>query len=207
MRTVIMGAERRPARPGREPERHTRPIRSPDHDRTSPGAAIPRARPGWHAPCTGCAASSSAEITAGGRRTAGVVGASVERGRGFGKTIVVINDSPDLLELAELLLGDEDFDVKVALVGAGALDLIRTTMPDLVILDVRLPDVSGWDILQALKLDPKTSAIPVLVCSAAVQELRSLDAQLARMGVEVLIKPFAIDTLLDKVRRLSGSDG
>lgn len=131
----------------------------------------------------------------------------MERGRGFGKTIVVINDSPDLLELAELLLGDEDFDVKVALVGAGALDLIRTTMPDLVILDVRLPDVSGWDILQALKLDPKTSAIPVLVCSAAVQELRSLDAQLARMGVEVLIKPFAIDTLLDKVRRLSGSDG
>src|SRR5918992_695029 len=97
---------------------------------------------------------------------------AVERGVGFGKTIVVINDSPELLELAELLLRDEEFDVKVALMGTGALELIRVTMPDLVILDVRLPDVSGWDILQALKLDPKTSAIPVLVCSAAVQELR-----------------------------------
>jgi DNA-binding response OmpR family regulator len=128
-------------------------------------------------------------------------------GAGYGKTIVVVNDSPELLELAELLLRDEDFDVKVALMGTGALELIRTTMPDLVILDVRLPDVSGWDILQALKLDPKTNAIPVLVCSAAVQELRSLEGQLARMGVEVLIKPFAIDTLLDKVAGLIDSSG
>jgi DNA-binding response OmpR family regulator len=126
------------------------------------------------------------------------------QGAGFGKTIVVVNDSVDLLELAEMLLRDEDFDVKVALMGMGALDLIRTTEPDLVILDVRLPDVSGWDILQALKLDPKTSMIPVLVCSAAVQELRALENQLARMGVDVLIKPFAIDTLLTKVEALIG---
>jgi len=132
---------------------------------------------------------------------------AVERGPGFGKTIVVVNDSPELLELAELLLTDEDYDVKVALAGRGALDLIRTTRPDLIVLDIRLPDVSGWDILQALKLDPNTSSIPVLVCSAAVQELRSLEGQLSRMGVDVLIKPFAIDTLLDKVRILIGSDG
>ena len=130
----------------------------------------------------------------------------MERGAGYGKTIVVINDSPELLELAELLLRDEDFDVKVGLIGTGALDLIRQTMPDLVILDVRLPDISGWDILQALKLDSETSSIPVLVCSAAVQELRSLDAQLARIGVDVLIKPFAIDTLLEKVRNLIEPD-
>jgi DNA-binding response OmpR family regulator len=123
-------------------------------------------------------------------------------GAGFGKTIVVVNDSPELLELAEMLLRDEDFDVKVALMGTGALELIRMTMPDLVILDVRLPDISGWDILQALKLDQATNGIPVLVCSAAVQELRSLEAQLLKMGVQVLVKPFAIDTLLDKVMAL-----
>jgi DNA-binding response OmpR family regulator len=130
----------------------------------------------------------------------------VERGAGYGKTIVVINDSPELLELAELLLREEEYDVKVGLLGTGALELIRTTRPDLVILDVRLPDVSGWDVLQALKLDPQTSAIPILVCSAAVQELRSLESQLSRIGVDVLIKPFAIDSLLDKVRNLIGTD-
>jgi len=126
----------------------------------------------------------------------------VGSGIGAGKSVVVVNDSPELLELAEILLRDEDFDVKVALMGSRALDLIRTTMPDLVILDVRLPDVSGWDILQTLKLDTKTASIPVLVCSAAVQELRELELRLASMGVDVLIKPFAIDTLLAKVHSL-----
>ena len=124
------------------------------------------------------------------------------RGPGYGKTIVVVNDSPELLELAEILLRDEEFDVKVALAGAGALDLVRSTLPDLLILDIRLPDVSGWDILQALKLDARTSTIPVLVCSAAVEELRALEGQLARMGVDVLVKPFAINTLIGKVRAL-----
>ena len=123
-------------------------------------------------------------------------------GVGAGKTIVVVNDSPELLELAEMLLRDEDFDVKVAVLGDGAFELIRETMPDAVILDVRLPDVSGWDILQALKLDQRTAHMPVLVCSAAVGELRTLQAQLARMGVEILIKPFAIDALLTKVRQM-----
>jgi DNA-binding response OmpR family regulator len=126
----------------------------------------------------------------------------VETGVGAGKTVVVVNDSPELLELAEILLSEEDFDVKVALSGAGAMRLIRDTLPDLVILDVRMPDVSGWDILQALKLDQRTAGIPVLVCSAAVQELRELGAQLSAIGVDVLIKPFAIDTLMEKVRAL-----
>ncbi|HEX2214013.1 MAG TPA: response regulator [Mycobacterium sp.] len=132
-------------------------------------------------------------------------------GIGRGKSIVVVNDSPELLELAEMLLRDEDFNVKVAVIGTGAYELIRSEMPDLVILDVRLPDVSGWDILQALKLDSHTVNIPVLICSAAVQELRTLEGQLARMGIDILIKPFAIDTLLEKARRLTdrvtGVDG
>jgi DNA-binding response OmpR family regulator len=123
-------------------------------------------------------------------------------GVGAGKTIVVVNDSPELLELAETLLREEDFDVKVAVLGNGAFELIRETMPDAVILDIRLPDVSGWDILQALKLDHRTAHLPVLVCSAAVGELRTLEAQLGRMGVEILIKPFAIDALLTKVRQM-----
>lgn len=124
-------------------------------------------------------------------------------GPGRGKSIVVINDSPELLELAEMLLGDEEYEVKVAAIGTGAYDLIRASRPDLVILDVRLPDVSGWDILQSLKLDPETAHMPVLVCSAAVQELRALESRLARIGIDILLKPFAIDALLAKVRALT----
>src|SRR6187402_554832 len=108
----------------------------------------------WHAPCRCGAATFVPGQTRANGRALVLGGTAVERGPGHGKTIVVINDSPELLELAEMLLRDEDFDVKVALLGTGALELIRTTMPDLVILDIRLPDVSGWDVLQALKLDP-----------------------------------------------------
>ncbi|MGE3270906.1 MAG: two-component system response regulator [Chloroflexota bacterium] len=121
---------------------------------------------------------------------------------GAGKSIIVINDSPELLELAEMLLRDEDFDVKVALMGNGALELIRSSRPDAVILDVRLPDISGWDVLQALKLDPVTAAIPVLVCTAAMQEVKTLESQLMAMGVDILMKPFAIDALIRKVRQM-----
>ena len=118
------------------------------------------------------------------------------------QTIVVINDSPELLELARLLFEDEGYDVKVAQIGTGAFDLIRQTRPDLVILDVRLPDISGWDILQAMKLERATASIPVLVCTAAVNELAELGNQLSQVGVDTLIKPFAIDSLLEKVATL-----
>jgi DNA-binding response OmpR family regulator len=118
------------------------------------------------------------------------------------QTIVVVNDSPELLELARLLFEDEGYDVKVAQIGTGAFELIRQTLPDLVILDVRLPDISGWDILRAMRLDPQTASIPVLVCTAAVNQLVDLQDQLAQTGVDTLVKPFAIDDLLDKVRAL-----
>lgn len=125
---------------------------------------------------------------------------------GTGKSVVVVNDSPEMLELAEILLRDEDFDVKVTLTGSRALELIRTTMPDVIVLDIRLPDVSGWDILQVLKLEARTASLPVLVCSAAVQELRELEPRLATMGIDVLIKPFAIDTFLARVRALANQE-
>lgn len=118
------------------------------------------------------------------------------------RTIVVVNDSPEFLELAETLLREENYEVKVGQLGQRALALIRESQADLVVLDVRLPDVSGWDVLQALKLDPATAALPVLVCTAAVHELHGLREQLAEIGVDVLVKPFSIDTFLDKIRAL-----
>lgn len=115
------------------------------------------------------------------------------------RTIVVINDSPELLELAEMLLREENYEVKVSVAGTGSLELIRGADAALVVLDIRLPDISGWQILQELKADPATASIPVLVCSAAVEQLRALADQLLEMGVDTLIKPFSIDIFLEKV--------
>ena len=59
--------------------------------------------------------------------------------------------------------------------GREALDLARRERPVLVVLDVMLPDIDGWQVLQALKSDPDTRDIPVLVCSALYEKKRSLD--------------------------------
>jgi CheY-like chemotaxis protein len=58
--------------------------------------------------------------------------------------------------------------------GKEALDMARRERPDLVVLDVMLPDTNGWEVLQALKADPSTCDIPVLICSALCEEKRSL---------------------------------
>ena len=58
--------------------------------------------------------------------------------------------------------------------GKGALDMARREKPDLVVLDVMLPDMDGWEVLEALKDDPSTRDIPVLVCSALQEEKLSI---------------------------------
>jgi CheY-like chemotaxis protein len=58
--------------------------------------------------------------------------------------------------------------------GREALDMARREKPDLVVLDVMLPDIDGWEVLQALKADPSTCDIPVLICSALREEKRSM---------------------------------
>jgi CheY-like chemotaxis protein len=58
--------------------------------------------------------------------------------------------------------------------GKEALDMARRERPDLVVLDVMLPDIDGWEVLQALKADPSTCDIPVLICSALREEKRSM---------------------------------
>jgi DNA-binding response OmpR family regulator len=68
-----------------------------------------------------------------------------------------------------------------------------------VILDLRMPDFDGWQILQLLKLDPQTCTVPVLICSAAVAEVRATEERLREQGCDILLKPFNLDELLDKV--------
>jgi CheY-like chemotaxis protein len=77
--------------------------------------------------------------------------------------------------------------------GKGALDMARKEKPDLVVLDVMLPDIDGWEVLQALKADPSTCDIPVLICSALREEKRSL----ARGADGYLQKPVLYEDFLE----------
>jgi DNA-binding response OmpR family regulator len=116
--------------------------------------------------------------------------------------IMVVNDSVEFLQLMEDLLTDQGYQVSIVERGAGTRAAAKELRPDLLIIDVRMPDLDGFEVLNLLQLDPATAAIPVLVCTAAVQDVQLQEPMLRDRGIPVLLKPFDIEELLSTVRRI-----
>lgn len=119
--------------------------------------------------------------------------------------IVVVNDDPQLLRLLELVLTDAGYDVLSIQKQSTAFPEILEARPDLIILDLHMEsDAAGWMILDLLRLDVATATMPVVVCSAAHNELRAQAERLAQRQARVLQKPFDIDELLSLVHECIG---
>ena len=117
--------------------------------------------------------------------------------------IAVVNDDTVFLKLMHDLLTDEGYNVVLHIEGDSAYQLVRQEMPDLVILDIRIEHPEpGWVTLDLIRLDPVTTEIPVLVCSADARQLREKAARLAEMRCDTIEKPFDLDRLLAKVREI-----
>lgn len=123
------------------------------------------------------------------------------------KRILVVDDRNELLHLMRRVLEDEQYLVSILQEGKNAYAQVKSQLPDLLILDLKLGDISGQDILKQLKSDVVTADIPVIIYTAAVleaDEVASLiesDSQLYH-DVYLLRKPFELQTLLDKVEEL-----
>lgn len=129
------------------------------------------------------------------------------------KRILVVDDRAELLDLLRRVLELEDETYKVSILrhGNGAVDHIREDPPDLVILDLKLADANGMDILQELRASTSTSDIPVIVYTAAVMEAetvaRLISGNPARYNnVALLQKPFDLDALLERVQMVLGAE-
>jgi DNA-binding response OmpR family regulator len=121
--------------------------------------------------------------------------------------ILVIDDYEYLLYLLRSILEEEHYRVSVISRGEGAYDLIEENLPDLVILDLKLGNASGLDILEALRSHGATANIPVLVYTAAILEAENVRKLVVGnptryRNVSVLQKPFDVDVLLRRVRHL-----
>ena len=86
-------------------------------------------------------------------------------------TLLLVDDDPEILTLLQTKFKEEPFDVFTAAEGASALSLIRTQKPDLIVLDVRMPGLSGLEICRFLKADRKTREIPIIILSARSDEI------------------------------------
>jgi DNA-binding response OmpR family regulator len=118
--------------------------------------------------------------------------------------ILVVNDTQEILELFRMLLEEEEgYDVVLSGFPIQQVKEIEHIKPDLIILDLVLGDEkTGMQMLQMLKMQRSTAAIPVLVCTAALQIVREQEGYLVSQGVHVVYKPFDIDELLTTVKQL-----
>jgi DNA-binding response OmpR family regulator len=117
-----------------------------------------------------------------------------------GARLLLVEDEPDLAEVLALHLRGAGFAVDVAGDGLAALAALERTRPDVVLLDLTLPHLSGFRLLQLLRRDEVTAAVPVLVLTAlSFQEA----VEVARLGADdFLTKPVAPSTVVDRTRRL-----
>lgn len=123
-----------------------------------------------------------------------------------GKTILLIEDNPLNLELASDVLQTAGYLVVEARTAEEGLKLAGATMPDLILLDIRLPGMNGLDAARRLKHDMRTRHIPVVALTA--QAMRGDEATASAAGFDGYItKPINTRTLCAEVRRWLGSSG
>jgi two-component system, OmpR family, response regulator VicR len=82
------------------------------------------------------------------------------------RRLLYIEDEPEMIELVKLILARRGFEVIGANGGREGLEAIRSLLPDLVLLDLMMPDMDGWDVYQQMKADLATQKIPVIIITA-----------------------------------------
>lgn len=116
--------------------------------------------------------------------------------------ILVINDTQEILEAFRDILEEEGYEVLLYSFAVTAIEDIERIAPDLIILDYIFGgERLGWQILQLLKMHRSTAGIPVVVCTAAIREVRDISGYLTAHDIQLVPKPFDIDDLLNAVKQ------
>ena len=121
------------------------------------------------------------------------------------KMILCIEDEPEMIDLIRLILSSRGFEVRGANGGKEGLEIIRNEHPDLVLLDLMMPEIDGWEVYQQMKADPTTRNIPVIVVTAKAQNIdKVLGLHIAKVD-DYIAKPFGPQELIDSVEKILGS--
>ena len=115
--------------------------------------------------------------------------------------VLIVEDEPNVRKLVAVNLVGRGYTILEAANVPQALDHLSTTPPDLVILDIKLPELTGWDLLAQIAANPATAAkFPVLVMTASIMDAQIDRAQYPNIA-DVLIKPFSATRLLTAIER------
>ena len=116
--------------------------------------------------------------------------------------IVCIEDEPDLLDLVRFILSRKGYTVAGAPSGREGLALIEQLRPDLVLLDLMMPDMDGWEVFQRIKADPETHHIPVIVITSKTQSIDRVPGLYIARVEDYLTKPYGPAELLKSIAKV-----
>ena len=115
------------------------------------------------------------------------------------KRVAYIEDEIEMIDLVRLILGRRGYSVMGANGGREGLELVRKELPDLVLLDLMMPDMDGWDVYHQIKSEELTRDIPVIVITAKAQNIdKVLGLRIAKVE-DYISKPFSPQELLERV--------
>ncbi len=118
------------------------------------------------------------------------------------RRVVYIEDEPEMIDLVRLILNRRGYEIIGANGGRDGLDMVRQQIPDLVLLDLMMPDMDGWDVYQQMKADEHTQNIPVIVVTAKAQSIdKVLGLHIAKVD-DYISKPFSPQELVDSVEKV-----
>ena len=120
--------------------------------------------------------------------------------------ILVIEDEAEMIDLTRIVLEREGYEVLGAVGGARGLEMIRQEKPDLILLDLMMPDIGGWEVYRQVKADQELAQIPVIVVTAKAQSIdKVLGLQVAKVD-DYITKPFGPKELLESIDRVLNSE-
>jgi DNA-binding response OmpR family regulator len=117
------------------------------------------------------------------------------------KKILIVDDEEDILHFLELVLREKGYEVATATGGHEALTKAQVDRPDLVLLDIMMPQMDGWEVLKLLRVDEGTSGIPVAMLSART-EAKDRVQGLQEGAIDYICKPFSLQELLGKIETI-----
>jgi DNA-binding response OmpR family regulator len=120
--------------------------------------------------------------------------------------ILVVDDEPEIVKMVQKIMEARGHRVTVARDGQEALDAVGRDRPDLVILDLNLPKITGFEVCKRLKTDPATRAIPVVMLTAAYVTVEDAARGIGEGADEYVVKPFLREVLVHNVERLLAGD-
>ena len=118
------------------------------------------------------------------------------------KKILVVDDDPVVIKLVSELLKTKGFDVVTAVDGIDCMVLVKKEKPDLIVLDIMMPEINGYDVCHTIKFNRDYKEIPILLLTVRDQELDPRIGEM--MGIEYMQKPLDRELLFEKISQLLG---